>query len=490
MINANYTRTREFVKAYLEKIENELIRHDTSSFEAFSATPPDCEDGAPATDAQPLAHGAGERPQRMAGPLAPPNTNRGVEGSQSKIFEWESRRAARSSDGTLYYGGVDGSSEVLLYGNSLPASLIARLDEYKEKAIEKRKPLPVELRGVKGRLSAAPRGSVGYSWRFDCGGLSLLLHRSPSDNIPVCKVVLGFHAVDQLNPADLVRWTKDFLFSLGVKVQRDHIRRLDIQITAACDMEEYAAAGLAQKYITFQSRKRIDEFGGRVKTLTWGSHDSPISFKIYDKRDELFEGGDVAKFEAVSSRFAPSADDEYYGKMTRFEFSLTRDFLRRFGISSFEEYEEKKLALVEYLTFNWLRLTETAPDRENKHQSRAKTSGIWQRVQEMFRAVFLAPLATFARPKKEKSALLTDQKKERYWQSLAGYLSAILADDVIKEGPQPGEISISSTLSRVAEAYRQAVPARFFKRLLCKALEKIQDYIDEKKSRALPAELL
>lgn len=490
MINNYYNQSREIVNRYLQKIEEDLEFHDLRQFGQFCATSPRSADGRPAADAQPLARGGGIRLAPAVFAPAPPTTNRGVESSQYKKAEWEVRRAAVSSDGIKYYGGVDGSSEVLLYGNSLPASLMATLDQYREQAIQERKPVAVVLAGNSGRLSAAPRGSVGYSWSFEVGGLSLFLHRSPSESIPVCKLVLGFHAVDQVHPAGLVRWAKDFLFSLGVKVQREHIRRLDIQITAACDMSEYAAAACGQKYLTFQQRKRVDEVGGRVETVTFGSHDSPISFKIYDKFGELLAGGECPKLEAITSRFSDSPDSDYFGPLTRFEFSLTRDMLRKFEINNFEDYEQKKLALVEYLTFNWFRITDTVPDRENKHQSRAKTSGIWERVQEMFRSVFLSPVATFARPKKERSALLTDQKKNGFWLSMVGYLSRILADDVIKEGPAPGELSISSTVGRFAENYRAMIPPRFFQRLFDKALTEVQNYLEAKRARAIPAELL
>ena len=484
----NYNQNREFVNTRLEKIEKELIRGRRPVLDMLGATPTEEPEGTPGSDARPLARGTG-------GPAAlrsavPPFTNRGVESSHCREFEWELRRAAVSDDGIKYFGGVDGSSEVLLYGNALPAPLMAELDEYRKQAVETHKPVSVVLAGVSGRLSAAPRGSVGYSWRFDCGGLSLLLHRCPSDSIPVCKLILGFHAVDQIDPAALVEWVKGFLRKFRVKVERDHIRRLDLQITAACDIGEYAAAGTRGRFVTYQQKKRTDENHGRVQTLTWGSHDSPISFKIYDKTLELFEGGDCAKMEAITSRFADSPDESWFGPLTRFEFSMTRDFLKRFEIHSFKDLQEKRLALVSYLTYNWFRLTETAPDRENKHQSRAQTASIWGRVQEMFTAVFTSPVATFARVKKEVSALLTDSKIEKIYMVLAGYYSSLLAHHVITSGPAAGEKSIFETVSRLAEGYRQALPAVAFQRLIIKALDKVKNFLSERRARTIPAELL
>ena len=487
-INMNYNQNREFVNTRLEKIEKELIRGRRPVLDMLGATPTEEPEGTPGSDARPLARGTG-------GPAAlrsavPPFTNRGVESSHCREFEWESRRAAVSDDGIKYFGGVDGSSEVLLYGNPLPPDLIAELDEYRKQAIETRKPVDVVLGGVSGRLSAAPRGSVGYSWRFDCGGLTLLLHRAPSDCIPVCKIVLGFFAVDQTEPAALVQWVKDFLRKFRVKVERDHIRRLDLQITAACRIDEYAAAGTSGCFITYQQKKRTDENAGRVQTITWGNHDSPISFKIYDKTTELFEGGDCAKMEAITSRFADGPEEEWFGPMTRFEFSLTRDFLKRFEINTFQDYEEKRLALVNYLVYNWFRLTEQAPDRENKHQTRAKTSPIWDRVQKMFQAVFASPVATFARVKKEVSAFLTDAKINQIYMTLAGYYSNLLTDAIIKEGPAQGEKTISETVARFAEGLRDLFPVEAFQRLIHKTFEKVQKYLSERRARTIPPELL
>ena len=484
----NYTQNLGFVNTAIEKIEKDLIQRRRPVLDMLGATPTDEPEGTPGADARPLARGTGG-PDALAS--APPFTNRGAESSQLKKFQWETRRAVVLEEGGIkFYGGVDGSSEVLLYGNALPAPLIAQLDEYRQKAIEARKPVDVVLGGVSGRLSAAPRGSVGYSWAFSCAGLTLLLHRSPSDAIPVCKIVLGFHAVDQIEPGALVKWVKDFLRKLKVRIERDHIRRLDLQITAACRMDDYAAAGTSGRFITYQQKKRTDETAGRVQTITWGNHDSPISFKIYDKFVELFEGGDVAKFEAVTSRFADGPEREWLGPMTRFEFSMTRDFLKKFEIDSFEDFEEKRLALVNYLTYNWFRLTEEAPDRENKHQTRAKTASIWGRVQKMFQAVFTSPLATFARVKKEVSAIMTDSKITQTYLIMAGYYSNILADAIIKEGPAPGEKTISETVSRFTEAFRDFFPVEAFQRLIKKTFEKVQKYLGERRARMIPPELL
>ena len=303
-------------------------------------------------------------------------------------------------------------------------------------------------------------------------------------------MILGFHAVDQVDPAALIRWVKNFLFKIKVKVQRDHIRRLDLQITAACAMEDYAAAGTSGRFITYQQKKRTDETSGRVQTITWGDHASPVSFKIYDKTVELFEGGDVQKMEAITSRFADSPEEEWFGHLTRFEFSLTREFLKRFEINSFEDLEEKRLALVNYLTFNWFRLTQETPDRENKHQSRALTSRIWERVQKMFQAVFASPVATFARVKNEVPALLTEAKIDKIYLILAGYYSRLLADAIVKEGPAPGEKTISETVARFAEGFRQALPVVAFQRLLQKTFEKVQNYLSERRARTIPPELL
>jgi len=484
----NYTQNLEFVNTAIEKIEKELVERRRPVLAMLGATPTNVPQGTPGADARPVARGTGE-PAARAGD--PPTTNRGVESSQLEKFQWETRRAAVLEDcGIKYYGGVDGSSEVVLFGNAFPAKMISELDELRQKAIETRKPVSVVLGGVSGRLSAAPRGSVGYSWAFSCGGLTLLLHRSPCDTVPVCKIVLGFHAVDQIEPGALVKWVKRWLTKFKVRIYREHIRRLDLQITAACEMKEYAAAGTSGRFITYQQKKRTDEDAGRVQTITWGSHDSPISFKIYDKTTELYNGGDVAKFDAITSRFAEKPGGEWFGHLTRFEFSLTRDFLKKFEIHTFEDFEEKRLALVNYLNYNWFRMTETAPDRENKHQSRALTSRIWERVQRMFQAVFTSPLATFARVKKEVSALLTDAKIDKIYLVLAGYYSSLLADYIIKEGPARGEKTISETVSRLAENYRQALPPVAFSRLIIKTFEKVKTFLAEKTARTIPAELL
>ena len=68
----------------------------------------------------------------------------------------------------------------------------------------------------------------------------------------------------------------------------------------------------------------------------------------------------------------------------RVEFELGRDFLKKKGVDSIENYYIKRGALLNYLTHDWMRFTQDQVDRENKNQSKARTLPIWKQVREAF----------------------------------------------------------------------------------------------------------
>ncbi len=66
----------------------------------------------------------------------------------------------------------------------------------------------------------------------------------------------------------------------------------------------------------------------------------------------------------------------------RVEFELGRDFLKKKGVDTVEDYYLKRGALLNYLTHDWMRFTRDQVDRENKNQSKARTLPIWEQVRE------------------------------------------------------------------------------------------------------------
>ena len=78
---------------------------------------------------------------------------------------------------------------------------------------------------------------------------------------------------------------------------------------------------------------------------------------------------------------------------------MGRDFLKKKGVDSIEDYYIKRGALLNYLTHDWIHFTQDQVDRENKNQSKARTLPIWEQVREAFlewsgagKGVSLAPL--------------------------------------------------------------------------------------------------
>ena len=138
---------------------------------------------------------------------------------------------------------------------------------------------------------------------------------------------------------------------------------------------EEAAIDSGEKEVSI----RILKNGRRVETLSIGVGN--LQCRIYDKEQETRH--DEHKRGLLSHRVG---EVEKGDAITRVEFQLRRDALKRLGIDSLDDWFEGRDRVTTYLCHHWLRFTVDVPDKHDPQ--RMGTHGLWQAVQAVFGRVY------------------------------------------------------------------------------------------------------
>jgi hypothetical protein len=182
---------------------------------------------------------------------------------------------------------------------------------------------------------------------------------------------------------------RDLIALLGGKIVEEKLSRVDLSLDiAGLSTRELQEAIEQQRFITDANEVRpVVEILHDSKTgFTAGKR--PMRLVVYDKLQELQSKSDCLYIQGMIDRRwngnKPSA-------ATRIEFQCCRSWLVDQGISSPADLFRLQGSLVEKLTGQWFRMTESNVDRENKNQSWAETSKIWQAIQSAFRQIYGQP---------------------------------------------------------------------------------------------------
>ena len=151
---------------------------------------------------------------------------------------------------------------------------------------------------------------------------------------------------------------------------------------------------IANKHEVLKSRKReYHANGNQAETFMAGK---ATQICIYDKKQELQDGGDEIKSRLVVKHLLdldlPEEDCMVYAPgflfehLTRIEFRLRRSRLREMGIDSIADLKEKELSLVAFMTEEWFRIL--AEPKIRGHENTQEVHEIWQEVQQLFRRYF------------------------------------------------------------------------------------------------------
>jgi hypothetical protein len=165
---------------------------------------------------------------------------------------------------------------------------------------------------------------------------------------------------------------------LGGSIIGNKLSRVDICLDMPGEtMYPFNRAYIEERYICRPKSHGRYESGGI--TVQFGKY--PLMLRIYDKLAEV-------KMKKNPTQSIGMLCNRWGGKMPesaiRVEFELGRDFLKKKGVDTVEDYYRKRAALLNYLTEDWMRFTQVQVDRKNKNQSKTRTLSIWEQVREAF----------------------------------------------------------------------------------------------------------
>ena len=122
---------------------------------------------------------------------------------------------------------------------------------------------------------------------------------------------------------------------------------------------------------------------GELESITARSSTAEVC--IYDKVAEVLHNKQPGYLESFISRYYP---DGLPKVLTRFEFRLSGEALRSFGVYTFCDLVHHSRGLVQYYSSTWFRLLEHRKVRGMG--TRQRLSVLWSSVQQAFQSVFRA----------------------------------------------------------------------------------------------------
>jgi hypothetical protein len=151
---------------------------------------------------------------------------------------------------------------------------------------------------------------------------------------------------------DSVKWLRGYTQKLGLNWGRDELSRLDLRADVSHPFSEFRQRLDKGRCVTGRLRKWKDNHD---TTRYFGSSNN-VLLRIYDKAAQLGENGRA---------------------ITRVEFQLGRNWLRRQGVNSWSDAD---LSILWHSLTQRFRIVNKRPD--GKHYDRCPTWHVWQMIQE------------------------------------------------------------------------------------------------------------
>ncbi|MBX3435753.1 MAG: hypothetical protein KF847_20740 [Pirellulales bacterium] len=336
------------------------------------------------------ASAAGRAPERAA---------RGPRGA--KPGETPGPLTSRPPSNPISYGGEDWLTLSLYVRHREFAETTKRLDEARRAAEERRRgDDELTLAGRKflvrplGAKVGSGRSGAYFRWQLQSEtGFVLQLMNVPlwTGTMPNAKLVASSLVMMQLGIDEVVRQARDALRALGAVVERDKVSRVDV----CCDLPGRSMEPLLAAYdaghLVCRATRSDEHFNddyvvgsdcsmyriGRERTsFNLGRGD--VRLRVYEKVEECRY--DLKKLRVLVQR----RWGEFPYRAIRVEYQLRREKLKQLGVDDFEDWLDKRAAVVRYLTHEWCRLTAGPVDR--KHPDRTPVLAEWLDVQAGFAA--------------------------------------------------------------------------------------------------------
>lgn len=228
---------------------------------------------------------------------------------------------------------------------------------------------------------------IAYRWRLQSEtGLILLLMQRPTPHatLPNGIVRIGLVPLMRFGTSACYRQAQHWLTALGARVERNKVGRVD----PCVDRPDVPAATFRDPFdrCEYVSKARDSgRYSDDVRVAEFDTKRLPRGFKI---------GSDAAMLRVYDKLYESRNDNEKQVLLTarrwgykpesatRIEFQLRRTTLKRFGVDSFEDWVERRAAILANLTSEWFRLTDGPVDP--KHPERSGVLSAWSEVQHAF----------------------------------------------------------------------------------------------------------
>lgn len=249
-------------------------------------------------------------------------------------------------------------------------------------------------------LPGGLRDGMFYDYVLIFHGVKILINAAPSGTIAPIRVHVPGLVLLQCDWRAVVADIFDVLERIGFAWERTTVSRADLQVTLKIPFGTVAVDMLCTKRVVTDCRGDLVHYRqlttGDASTVWYRSR--TIQLCAYNKTLEMQLGKAGADYTNVWNRM--------YGEpvepLSRVEFRLRSDALRRWGITSLEDLEDLLPSVVERLTNVWFRVLKSPKVRG--HEAGAKLSPIWSKVRAAFLRTFDGSVKQIVPVRRLKSA--------------------------------------------------------------------------------------
>lgn len=257
----------------------------------------------------------------------------------------------------------------------------------------------VKICGTACRLEPGGcREGVYYPFVLVWHGVRILIKPDAGGTIAPVRVHVPGLVLLQTDWRLVVGAVFDLLESWRYIVDYTTVSRVDLQVTLRMNFDRLAREVRSARVVTDcrgSRREYIDLKTQQYETIWFTSNTMELC--VYNKSVELQSNKVSNDYKQAWGRFF----DEDEPNLSRVEFRLKSDALRRYGVRTLEQLEDLLPSIVDRLTFTWFRVLKGAKIRGSEREQ--PISPEWRVVRAAFAQVFDGDLKTLEPIKKQEN---------------------------------------------------------------------------------------
>lgn len=266
-----------------------------------------------------------------------------------------------------------------VYGHFRAPHVLESILDYK-----RREYTEIRLCGVDFELSPGGlRDGIYYPIVLTWHGVKLLFLPTATDTIAPVRVHVPGLVLLQCDWRAVVAEVFDLLERLSFFVERTTVSRVDLQVTLAMPFGSVASDMRSRRVVTDCRGDRVSYDNlqtGETSTVWYRSR--TVELCAYNKTLELQDNKAGADYFNVWNGLYGTPSEP----LSRIEFRLRSDALRRWGVTSLEDLDDLIPSIADRLTSVWFRVLKSSKVRG--HENEAELSACWTRVRAAFLRVF------------------------------------------------------------------------------------------------------